>query len=119
MNVNEFERLIRDFFEVNCIGLMVKKRKEYVRGNDIFHNFKKSGASREKSPEEALQGMKQKQTTSIDDLVQELDRNDKKYNKRVEISEEEYAIWREKLRDDVNYDFLLFGLVTERLIRRL
>lgn len=116
MNSKIFEKLVRDFFEGNCIGLMIDKRKEYSNDDDVFHNFKKAGQRRDNCPEEALMGMEEKQSTSIDDMVQELNlyyvsKYDYKLNKQG------LNIWKEKIRDDINYLFLLWGMLNERVVK--
>jgi hypothetical protein len=114
MNSKEFEKLVRDFFEENCIGLMIGKRLEYACDDEVFRNFKKAGKRRGNCPEEALMGMKEKQSTSIDDMIIDL-------NLRhitdcgAKLNKYELAIWQEKIRDDINYLFLLWGLLNERL----
>lgn len=115
MKLEVFEKLIKDFFQKNCLDLMVLKNKEYARGKDKLHNFKRAGERRRKSPEEALAGMQEKHRTSIDDMIQDLEERFKKEGSNFKITNEELAVWEEKIRDDINYDFLLWGLLNERV----
>lgn len=118
MGPDKFEKIVRDFFEKNCILLIVKKAGEYARGNDILHNFKKAGRRRGKSPEEALAGMQEKHRTSIDDMLQDLEARFQKEGPDMILTNMEISVWEEKLRDDICYSFLLWGLLLERRIFR-
>lgn len=115
MTFEVFDKLIRKFFQINCVELMLAKNKEYARGKDKLHNFKRTGERRRKSPEEALAGMQEKHRTSIDDMVQDLEERFKTEGPNFKITKKELAIWEEKLRDDINYDLLLWALLNERV----
>lgn len=111
MSPGDFEKLIRDFFERQCVGLMLgPKDKEYAREGDKLHNFKKAGRRRGKSSEEALMGMLEKHLTSIDDMAQDLE---KRFQNK-EMMKPDLDKWREKIGDAINYFFLLWGLLNDK-----
>jgi len=111
MTLDDFKELTISFIEENCYNLMFgEKNKEYARGQDKLHNFKKAGRRRGKSPEEALAGMLEKHLTSIDDMVQDLEKEFQNGND-PEINLDK---WKEKLRDAINYHLLTWALLNER-----
>lgn len=111
MEMDEFKKVITEFVEKNCYKLMFgEKNIEYSRGGDKLHNFKKAGRRRGKSPEEALSGMLEKHLTSIDDMIQDLEfAFQEKLDYQVNLN-----MWKEKLRDTINYYLLLWALLVER-----
>ncbi len=80
------------------------KNSEYARGGDKLHNFKRAGARRNTTPEDALLGMNVKHEQSIQDLVDDL--------KLGIVAPLE--VWEEKIGDNTAYLQLLYALVLER-----
>lgn len=115
MTYEKFEEIVLEFFDRRCLKLMVAKNKEYARGPDKLHNFKKAGGARRKSPEEALTGMHLKHKISIDDMVQDLEKRFQAEGPDFKISRKDLERWEEKIGDDINYDLLLLALLHERL----
>ncbi len=119
MRTEDFEKILIDFIEEKLHGLIKSKRAEYAHDIDVFHNFKKSGRRRGNCPEEALMGMKDKHSTSIDDMVQQLNvdqkRSDERGHGKLVLTPFEAAKWKEKIGDEVVYNILLWGLINERL----
>lgn len=90
-------------------GLLTVKGAEYVRGNDRFHNFKKTAKFRGKPQEEVLWDFVIKQITSLDDLINDL-------RKGAVMNPD---IWLEKIGDISVYMLLLRGMVHERSTNQL
>jgi hypothetical protein len=82
----------------------VGKNTEYARGGDKLSNFKKASGRLGTTPESALLGMETKHSISIVDLIQDLDKG----------IHHPMSIWEEKIGDELNYMFLLRGLLAER-----
>lgn len=78
----------------------MNKAKEYATGGDRLHNFKVAAAVQGISPTAALAGMMAKHTVSVYDMVG---------------SGEDYPmeLWEEKIKDSINYLFLLWALLHE------
>jgi len=94
------------FFEQEvdaCRNILIAKNADYSSGVDKLHNFKEAGKEDNISPIEALRGMDLKHRVSIrtglDDLIQ------------GKVRPLEW--WQEKLRDHINYAFLLHALLYE------
>lgn len=84
--------------------LLVVKAREYVRNGDRLHNFHVAARMNGCTPERALKGMWDKHLVSIFDIVDDLDRGES-----VDLE-----IAREKVRDNINYLYLLWALLNER-----
>ena len=72
MTHDKFQIVLENTFE-SCRQVLGTKSAEYARGKDKLHNFKRAAAILGNSPEKALLGMKVKHTTSILDLIDDLD----------------------------------------------
>ena len=99
----DFEEVFED--RVNkCRNALIRKNIEYARGSDMFSNFRKAAARQSCTVERALLGMETKHSISIADLIVDLDNG----------IEHPMPIWEEKIGDELNYLFLLRGLLAER-----
>lgn len=103
MESERFDQII----EERCASIrktLKAKAAEYARG-DRLHNFKVAGRRLGCTPERALVGMKEKHCVSVMDIVSDLERG-------IIPSQ---AFLNEKLGDEINYLFLLEGLIQERI----
>jgi hypothetical protein len=106
MSYEWFFKLITDRFE-HCRRLMLgDKDKEYSRGDDKLYNFKRSAEVMRCSPEKALWGMVMKHLVSMQDIVEDVEREGRLKTTRYKISE--------KITDIINYMVLLEALLEER-----
>jgi hypothetical protein len=106
MEMPIFKDLVNKRFE-QCSQLMLgPKDKEYSRGGDKLYNFKRAGLLENTTPEKALLGMWAKHLISIIDIINEIDQN---------IPSKEML--NEKFNDNINYLFLLEGLIEDRKIQ--
>lgn len=104
MNIDTFKKIVKIRIE-KCTALMFgTKDKEYSRNGDKFHNFKRAASLGGITPEQALLGMWSKHLVSIIDIINETDDNN--------IPEPDFLA--EKVSDNINYLFLLEGLIEER-----
>ena len=105
MNNDDFEVLVNNNIE-RIKKTILKKGKEYMRGNDRLSNFKQAaGIRRDETPETALLGMLVKHWVSISDFVDDI--------KEGNVAPIE--LWREKLGDNIVYSFLLEACIMDRL----
>ena len=92
-----------------CVGIietvLIDKSKDYSRGGDKLHNFKRAAVVGETTPEKALLGMKLKHDVSILDIVGDLD--DLELPSIEELDE--------KFGDAINYLILLKAMILERI----
>ena len=103
MEITEFRDLVNKRFE-QCSTLMLgAKDKEYSRGGDKLYNFKRAALLQNITPEKALLGMWTKHLISIIDIINEIDEK---------IPSQEML--NEKFNDNINYLFLVEGLIEER-----
>jgi hypothetical protein len=76
---SEQDQINEDFFKVihNTLGelkdLLLVKGKEYVRNNDVYHNFNQGAIMKGVTPEKALDGFLLKHEVSINDMTNDLD----------------------------------------------
>lgn len=103
MDKERFNRLVQEHYENNINLVLFAKSKEYARG-DTLSNFKKAGAARNTTPEDALLGMCVKHDISIEDLAADLKNG---INRPKEM-------WEEKIGDAINYRLLLKALIWDR-----
>ena len=103
MNADTFN-LHLAYMQNLTVETLAAKAKEYADASDRLHNFKIAGPLLHRTPIGALGGFMAKHTTSIYDMVAGSDRG------------ETYPpeMWEEKIKDHINYLFLLWGLVNER-----
>ena len=82
------------------IDTLMNKAKEYATDGDRLHNFKVAASVQGISPTAALAGMMAKHTVSVYDMIG----TGKVYD---------IALWEEKIKDSINYLFLLWALLNE------
>lgn len=76
------------------------KAQEYATDGDRLHNFKAAAAVQGITPMQAIGGMMAKHTVSVYDMIG---------------TDADYPIelWEEKIKDNINYLFLLWAMVQE------
>ena len=103
MTYEQFESVFESRVDL-CRRVLTGKNTEYARGGDKLSNFKKAGGMLGTTPETALLGMVAKHSISIVDLIQDLEKG----------THHDMSKWEEKIGDELNYLFLLRGLLAER-----
>ena len=88
----------------SCRDTLKGKANEYATDDDRFYNFKRAGEIKRETPEKALWGMYLKHLVSVIDIGERIE-------DELCLPPEAYA---EKLKDSINYHFLLWGLLRER-----
>ena len=104
MTEKKFNEFMNSIIEKYVKGVMCKKSAEYARDDDKLYNFKRAATMSGKTPLECLRGMKLKHDVSIDDML----------NDEVSGDGHTQEWWQEKLRDDINYLFLMWALLFEK-----
>lgn len=99
MNNEEFEVIFEDTV-AKAREVLVTKAKEYAKGGDRLHNFKKAGDLKGETPRQALMGMMAKHTVSIYDMAMTTDTFTD-------------AQWHEKIGDELNYLILLLAVIED------
>lgn len=102
MTESEFSKFFEDEVKA-CREILIAKNSDYSSGIDKLANFKAAGRIDGVSPIQALRGMDLKHRTSIQTGLNDL-RADKKRS---------LEWWQEKLRDHIDYMFLLHALIYE------
>ena len=99
MNSEVFNKHLKHMQEVT-VDTLLQKAKEYATNGDRLHNFKVAAAVQGITPMQALAGMTAKHTVSVYDMTG---------------TGENYPVdlWEEKIKDSINYLFLLWALVQE------
>ena len=103
MKTEDFLKVVDKTFEM-CKATLVGKDKEYARGGDKFHNFKRGVPLEAKTPEKVLRGMMTKHVISIYDYIDDLEKG----------GHHTLEEWDEKIKDNLNYLLILKGLLEER-----
>lgn len=85
------------------IETMLLKNGEYSPGEDKIKNFKRAAELGSTTPPDALGGMMAKHTISVYDMI--MDTREGKHHPM--------EVWEEKIKDSINYLFLLWALVNE------
>ena len=83
------------------VDTLMAKAKEYAIDGDRLHNFKVASTVQGITPTAALAGMMAKHTVSVYDMIR---------------TGEVYPLdlWEEKIKDSINYLFLLWALLQEQ-----
>ncbi len=102
-----FEKVVRERLETINHLLMVKG-KEYVRGDDRYHNFTRSGEMNRQTPTRALHGMNTKHLVSMLDMLDDIDAGSYPTEKAV----------NEKFGDIMVYLVILEALIKDRYIKK-
>lgn len=104
MNFPDFEKVLEKRIELTR-KVLASKNKEYARGDDKLHNFKRGSARLKETPERYLMELNEKHLCSIMDMIDDLDKGQCA----------NMAVWEEKIGDAVNYLILLEALLVERI----
>lgn len=91
------------YMQESTISTLISKAKEYAT-DDTLHNFKVAAQVERTTPTAALGGMMAKHTVSVYDMI---------HDSTQGISHP-LALWEEKLKDSINYLYLLWALVNEK-----
>ena len=86
-------------------NLLVKKGAEYIRNNDVFHNFNEGAKITGQTPEKVLYGFLLKHLISVNDIRNDLDKG---------IIPTEFAV-NEKYNDILIYFLLEKSMLIERI----
>ncbi len=86
--------------------ILMKKEKEYAKGGDRYHNFRRAAMKDGITPEKALQNFMRKHEVSVDDLVDACETDPSKITREL---------IDEKIGDNINYLILLEGLLINRV----
>jgi hypothetical protein len=76
---SEQDQINEDFFNsidntlIELKDLLLVKGKEYMRNNDVYHNFNQGSIMKGVTPEKALDGFLLKHEVSISDMTNDLD----------------------------------------------
>lgn len=70
---DNFDKIIEERLEKSKQLLLVKG-KEYIRGNDRFHNFNRTAAMNRETPVKSLHGMLSKHLVSYLDMLDDIDK---------------------------------------------
>lgn len=99
MNNEKFNECLK-YMQSVTVDTLTQKAKEYATGGDRLHNFKVAASVQGITPEQALAGMMAKHTVSVYDMIG---------------TAEQYpmALWEEKIKDSINYHFLLWAILNE------
>ena len=100
----EFEKHV-DYCRIRIESTLMKKTREYRRGNNPFHNFDRAAKITGESSAKALKGMWMKHLVSIFDII-----DDAESGKLP--TEDQLA---EKISDSINYQILLEGLIIRQI----
>lgn len=103
MNAETFNKHLT-YMQNLTVETLTAKAKEYADDSDRLHNFKIAGPLQTRTPIGALGGFMAKHTISIYDMIRGTDNG---VNFPMDM-------WEEKVKDHINYLFLLWGLVNER-----
>ena len=107
MNSMRFNKLLEDEI-LRILETLDSKSEEYSTVDNKLHNFDKAGKMSNQSRERALLGMQLKHTVSIDDIVDNLDKNILPTLNQLE----------EKIGDAINYYILLKACIVDRIEKR-
>ena len=107
MNSETFNKHLKHMQSVT-VDTLTNKAKEYANGGDRLHNFKAAAAVQGIPPAAALAGMMAKHTVSVYDMIREGG-----YHPEAMFPME---LWEEKIKDSINYLYLLWALLREGVI---
>jgi hypothetical protein len=105
ISVNHYDLIDKTLADMR--ELLTVKAKEYVRNEDVFHNFKMAALMSRNKVDAlgALRGMKMKHDVSLEDLFDD-------YSAGVEISNDKL---REKILDEIIYNLLAYSLIINKV----
>ena len=116
MNNAQFKKLLLSRLAL-IDKVLASKGQEYASNDeDRLINFKRSGEMKRETPEKALQGMMQKQLTSVYDIIDYIEKENQKVG-LIFIARPPFITRKkidEKIGDSINYLILLEALIKER-----
>lgn len=92
MTKQQYDSIINNRID-NVLNILLSKAKEYIRNNDMLHNFHRAAEMRRTNTTDALQGMLDKHLVSWLDIV-----DDVRANKEINTN-----ILNEKISDIIAY----------------
>lgn len=95
----EFNKYLKEMQEMS-VDTLTNKALEYASEEDRLHNFKVAGVLGNETAIQALGGMMKKHTVSVYDMI----------NSGARYPRE---LWAEKIKDHINYLYLLWALLNE------
>lgn len=107
MNNEAFNKHLK-YMQSVTVDTLTNKAKEYASDGDRLHNFKVAAEVQGISTYAALAGMMAKHTVSVYDMIREGG-----YQPEAMFPME---LWEEKIKDSINYLFLLWALLNENLM---
>ncbi len=120
MKSADFDRLLEKRIQLTK-EVLASKNKEYASdGEDRLHNFKRAANMLGCTPEKALVGMWTKHIISILDMVDDIEKRNKKFTglcvfvTNFREKRRFKKLVEEKIGDAVNYLILLEALIKER-----
>lgn len=102
MNSTDFEACLEAMQEIS-VETLKQKAAEYATGGDRLHNFRVAAKLQGISEKQALAGMMSKHTVSIYDMLYA----------DARTGQFPLSLWEEKIKDHINYLFLLWAMVCE------
>lgn len=102
MKTPEFNKYLEEI-QRETVETLKAKAEEYAVGGDRLHNFRVAAGLEGVSMYAALGGMMAKHTVSVYDLIYQADAG-------LDVP---MALWLEKIKDHINYLYLLWALVNE------
>ena len=99
MDAKTFNQYLTDM-QMISVDTLKAKAAEYATDGDRLHNFKVAAAIEGITPKQALGGMMAKHTVSVYDMI-------------GTGNTYPLELWEEKIKDSINYLFLLWALVNE------
>lgn len=102
MNTTEFNKHLEQMQRIT-VETLKAKAAEYATNGDRLHNFRVAAAIEGISKYAALGGMMAKHTVSVYDLIRYADQG-------TAVPKD---LWEEKIKDSINYLFLLWAMVNE------
>lgn len=107
MTSKTFNEHLKHMQEIT-VNTLASKAAEYATDGDRLHNFKVAAEVQGISTYAALAGMMAKHTVSVYDMIREGG-----YQPEAMFPME---LWEEKIKDSINYLFLLWALLNEDLM---
>ena len=103
MTTDQFNELSTQMDQLT-VDTLIAKAKEYAADGDRLHNFKVAAKMEGCNLIQALGGMMAKHTVSIYDMIGSGEFYDE-------------SLWAEKIKDHINYLYLLWAAIHEDLIQ--
>lgn len=104
MKIDNFEKLFHEIVEECKQKALINKSKEYVRGDNKFHNFLRAAEIKHIHLIEAEEGMRIKHIVSILDMIDDAVKHDIYPSKELAM---------EKITDNIVYQMILLGMLIE------